>query len=219
MFEAMGVHGPTLSPFASLVLDVTLLASAFWLLAKPTKRPIMDSLFLATLVLSVALLRVVMEPLPNVQPVTVAALLVGAQLGARRGAAFAVLVAMISNFFMGDGWWTLFQAVGWASVAVAGSQLSLITPSGLNLRKAIFASLAAAVWFDLIVSFSILDGTIGFTDFITYLIHGIPFDLLHMASNLAFVVWLGGWFSGLLEEQPTLEEIEFAVVNGHGIDG
>jgi hypothetical protein len=40
-----------------------------------------------------------------------------------------------------------------------------------------------------------------------------------MASNLAFVVWLGGWFSGLLEEQPTLEEIEFAVVNGHGIDG
>ena len=219
MFEAMGVHGPTLSPFASLVLDVALLASAFWLLAKPTKRPIMDSLFLATLVLSVSLLRVVMQPLPNVQPVTVAALLVGAQLGARRGAAFAVLVAMISNFFMGDGWWTLFQAVVWASVAVAGSQLSLITPSGLNLRKAIFASLAAAVWFDLIVSFSILDGSIGFTDFITYLIHGIPFDLLHMASNLAFVVWLGGWFSGLLEEQPTLEEIEFAVVNGHGIDG
>lgn len=84
MFEAMGVHGPTLSPFASLVLDVALLASAFWLLAKPTKRPIMDSLFLATLVLSVALLRVVMEPLPNVQPVTVAALLVGAQLGADR---------------------------------------------------------------------------------------------------------------------------------------
>lgn len=219
MFEAMGVHGPTLSPFASLVLDIALLASAFWLLAKPTKRPIMDSLFLATLVLSVSFLRVVMQPLPNVQPVTVAALLVGAQLGARRGAAFAVLVAMISNFFMGDGWWTVFQAVGWASVAVAGSKLSLITPSGLNLRKAIFASLAAAIWFDLIVSFSILDGTIGFTDFITYLIHGIPFDLLHMASNLVFVVWLGSWFSGLLEEQPTLEEIEFAVVNGHGIDG
>lgn len=219
MFEAMGVHGPALSPFASLVLDIVLLASAFWLLAKPTKRPFMDSLFLVTLVLSVSFLRVIMQPLPNVQPVTVAALLVGAQLGARRGAAFAVLVAMISNFFMGDGWWTVFQAAGWASVAVAGSHLNLMTPSGLNLRKAIFASLVAAVWFDFIVSFSILDGTIGFTDFITYLVHGIPFDLLHMASNLVFVVWLGGWFSGLLEEQPTLEEIEFAVVNGHGIDG
>jgi len=62
-----------------------------------------------------------MQPFPNVQPVTVAALLVGAQLGARRGAAFAVLVAMISNFFMGDGWWTVFQAAGWASIAIVQS--------------------------------------------------------------------------------------------------
>ena len=219
MFQALGTHGPELSPTMGLVLDVLLLGAAFWLLAGPNRRSVHDVVLMATLVVSVSLIRVVMQPLPNIQPVTVACLLVGAQLGARRGAAFAVMVTMLSNFFMGDGWWTLFQAVGWASVAVAGSKLSLITPSGLNLRKAIFASLAAAVWFDLIVSFSILDGTIGFTDFITYLIHGIPFDLLHMASNLAFVVWLGGWFSGLLEEQPTLEEIEFAVVNGHGIDG
>ena len=40
-----------------------------------------------------------------------------------------------------------------------------------------------------------------------------------MAGNFAFVVWMGSWFSNLLEEQPSLEEIEFAVVNGHGIDG
>ena len=158
MFQAMGTHGPVLSPLASLVLDVLLLGSAFWLLAKPSQRPVMDSLILLTLVASVSLLRVVMQPLPNVQPVTVAALLVGAQLGARRGAAFAVLVTMISNFFIGDGWWTLFQAAGWASVAVAGSRLSLVTPSGLNVRRAVFASLAAAVWFDVVVSLSILDG-------------------------------------------------------------
>ncbi|HJL97411.1 MAG TPA: DUF6580 family putative transport protein [Candidatus Poseidoniaceae archaeon] len=215
----MGVHGPALSPLASLLLDVVLLGCAFWLLAKPTKRPIIDSLFLMSLVLSVSLLRVVMQPIPNVQPVTVAALLVGAQLGARRGAAFAVLVAMTSNFFIGDGWWTLFQAAGWASIAFAGSRLSLVTTSGLNLRRACVASLIAAFWFDLVVSFSILDGTISITEFITYLGHGLPFDFLHMAGNFTFVVWMGNWFSGLLEEEPTLDEIEFAVVNGYGIDG
>ena len=219
MFQSMGVHGPALSPLASLLLDVVLLGCAFWLLAKPTKRPIIDSLFLMSLVLSVSLLRVVMQPIPNIQPVTVAALLVGAQLGARRGAAFAVLVAMTSNFFIGDGWWTLFQAAGWASIAFAGSRLSLVTTSGLNLRRACVASLIAAFWFDLIVSFSILDGTISITEFITYLGHGLPFDFLHMAGNFTFVVWMGKWFSGLLEEEPTLDEIEFAVVNGHGIDG
>ena len=219
MFQAIGAHGPVLSPLAELLLDVVLLSSAFVLLARPTKRPVFDSLFMVSLVVSVSLLRVVMQPLPNVQPVTVAALLVGAQLGARRGAAFAVLVAMISNIFIGDGWWTVFQAAGWASVAVAGSLLPLVTSSGLNLGRACMASIAAAFWFDFIVSFSILDGTIGFYEFIIYLGHGLPFDLLHMAGNLTFAVWLGKWFFNLLEEEPTLEEIEFAVVNSHGIDG
>lgn len=219
MFQAMGVHGPTLSPLAGLLLDVVLLASAFLLLAKPTKRPIYDSLFMITLVLSVSLLRVVMQPLPNVQPVTVAALLVGAQLGARRGAAFAVLVAMISNFFIGDGWWTVFQAAGWASIAFAGSRLHLVSSSGLNLGRACMASLVAAFWFDFIVSFSIIDGTFGLSEFIIYLGHGLPFDFLHAIGNLTFMVWLGTWFYNILEEEPTLEEIEFTVVNSHGIDG
>ena len=219
MFQAMGVHGPALSPLTSVLLDVVLLGCAFWLLAKPTNRPIYDLLFMVSLVLSVSLLRVVMQPIPNVQPVTVAALLVVAQLGARRGAAFAVLVAMISNFFIGDGLWTIFQAAGWASIAIAGSRLSLVTSTGFNLGRACMASLVAALWFDFFVSFSILDGTIGFTDFIMYLGHGLPFDLLHMVGNLTFVVWMGGWFTRLLEEEPSLDEIEFAVVNGHGIDG
>lgn len=219
MFQAMGAHGPTLSPLTSVLLDVVLLGCAFWLLAKPSKRPIFDSVFMLSLVLSVSLLRVVMQPIPNVQPVTVAALLVGAQLGARRGAAFAVLVAMISNIFMGDGLWTVFQAAGWASIAIAGSQLSLVTSTGFNLSRACMASLVAAFWFDFVVSFSILDGTIGFTEFIIYLGHGLPFDFLHMIGNLTFVIWLGGWFTRLLEEEPSLEELELSVVNGHGIDG
>ncbi|RJU91795.1 MAG: hypothetical protein DWC08_05640 [Candidatus Poseidoniales archaeon] len=219
MFQAMGVHGPTLSPVASMFLDAALVATAFLLLAKPTKRPIANMLFFASLVLSVSLIRVVMQPLPNIQPVTVAALLVGAQLGARRGAAFALLVTMISNFFIGNGWWTLFQAAGWASVAVFGSRLNLITSEGLNIRRAIFASAFAALWFDLVASLSILDGTIGFGEFLIYLGHGLPFDLLHIAGNLAFVVWLGGWFAGLLEQETTLDEVEFAVVNSHAIDG
>ena len=126
MFQALGTHGPELSPTMGLVLDVLLLGAAFWLLAGPNRRSVHDVVLMATLVVSVSLVRVVMQPLPNIQPVTVACLLVGAQLGARRGAAFAVMVTMLSNFFMGDGWWTLFQAGGWVMVAVLGSRLSLV---------------------------------------------------------------------------------------------
>jgi hypothetical protein len=87
------------------------------------------------------------------------------------------------------------------------------------MRRAILASVLGALWFDLVVSLSILDGTIGFGEFLIYLGHGLPFDLLHMAGNLVFVVWLGSWFAGLLEEKTTLDEVEFAAVNSHAIDG
>jgi hypothetical protein len=219
MFQAMGTHGPVLSPQAGLILDILLVVSAFILLARPVKRPFQEVLFMATLVISVSLLRVVMQPLPNVQPVTVAALLVGSQLGARRGAAFAVLVAMLSNFFMGDGWWTIFQATAWASVAVIGSQLNLVVDSKIRMGRAVAASLFTAVWFDVIVSFSILNGSIGVREFMTYLVNGIPFDLLHMLGNLTFMVWAGAWFARILEQESDIEDIEFMVVNTHAIDG
>ena len=54
-------------------------------------KKVSNILTFVTLVASISLLRVVMTPLPNIQPVTIAALIIGAQLGARRGVAFAVL--------------------------------------------------------------------------------------------------------------------------------
>ena len=113
MFQAIGVHGPELSPLGHAVADVVLVGLAFALLFSAPRPTPMRFAGLATLVVSVVALRVVMQPLPNIQPVTVAALLVGTQLGARRGVAFAVLVAVLSNMLIGDGWWTMFQAAGW----------------------------------------------------------------------------------------------------------
>ncbi len=124
MFQAFGVHGPELTPFADTVIDVLLVALAFSLLVTAPRTSRHDVYLLATFVAAVTALRVLLQPLPNVQPVTVAALLVGAQLGARRGVAFAVLVTLLSNLLIGDGWWTLFQAIGWGAVAVIGSQLN-----------------------------------------------------------------------------------------------
>lgn len=218
MFQALGTHGPELSPTMGLILDALLLGAAFWLLAGPNRRSVHDVVLMATLVVSVSLLRVVMQPLPNIQPVTVACLLVGAQLGARRGAAFAVMVAMLSNFFMGDGWWTVFQAAGWATVAILGSQLSLVVDGVYNAGKTCLAAIVSAFVFDFIVSFSILDGTFGAIDFLAYLANGLPFDALHALGNLTFAIWFGAWFSGLLNERPSIESLERSVVEPHGID-
>lgn len=218
MFQALGTHGPEVSPAMGLALDVLLLGAAFWLLAGPNRRTVHDIVLMGALVVSVSLLRVVMQPLPNIQPVTVACLLVGAQLGARRGAAFAVMVTMLSNFFMGDGWWTIFQAAGWATVAVFGSRISLVADGVYNATRTCFAAIASAFMFGMIASLSILDGTMAGMDFLFYVVNGWPFDALHALGNLTFAIWFGAWFSSLLREQPTIESIELAVVERHGID-
>ena len=208
MFQALGTHGPVLSPMTSLVLDIGLLVAAFWLLATPSKKSLGDTLLLLTLVLAVSAARVLMQPLPNIQPVTVAALIIGAQLGARRGAAFAILVAMISNAIIGNGWWTIFQAIGWASVAVIGSKFAIIANGELQRNRLFVAAIASAFAFYLIVSFSIIDSSTSIVSFLTYLAHGIPYDLLHALGNLTFAVWFGSWFADVVAEEIVVEEVE-----------
>lgn len=214
MFQSYGIHGPVLGPFSGLVIDVILLALAFWMLASPDMKKVSNVLTFVTLVTSVSLLRVVMTSLPNIQPVTVAALIIGAQLGARRGVAFAVLVTMISNFIIGDGIWTLYQAIGWSVAAIIGSSSKIIIDGQLQLNKTLGYAVICAFLFDIIVSLSVL-GTVSASGFMVYLINGIPYDILHAVGNLTIAAWFGRWFSEAITKFQSMEEIEQKVVDGY----
>ena len=214
MFQSYGIHGPVLGPVTGLAIDVVLLALAFWMLASPDMKKASNILTFVTLITSVSLLRVVMTPLPNIQPVTVAALIIGAQLGARRGVAFAVLVTMISNFIIGDGIWTLYQAIGWSVVAIIGSSSKLIVDGQLQLNKTFGYAIICAFIFDIIVSLSVL-GTVTLSGFMIYLVNGIPYDLLHAVGNLTIAAWFGRWFSEAITKFQSMEEIEQKVVDGY----
>ena len=214
MFQSSGVHGPILGPVGGLVIDVVLLSVAFWMLASPNMRRATNILTFITLVASISLLRVIMAPLPNIQPVTVAALIIGAQLGARRGIAFAVLVTMVSNFIIGDGIWTLYQAIGWSAVAVIGASSNIVSNGKLQLGKTFGYAIICAFLFDFIVSMSII-GTVSLNQFMIYILNGIPYDLLHVVGNLTFAAWLGNWFNDSIAQFRTMEEIEQTVVDGY----
>lgn len=208
MFTAIGTHGPVLSPVAGLVLDLLLISCAALLLLEPKRRSIGDVLVMVAIVIGVSLSRVLMAGLPNVQFVTVASLLVGARLGARRGASFAILVTVLSNYFLGDGWWTVFQAVGWSAVAVIGSKANIWVNDSLKISTACFWAVVSAFVFDFIVSFSIIDQSMSMLGFISYLWAGIPYDVLHAVGNLTFTLWFADWFVDKLEISaiPTIEE-------------
>lgn len=78
----------------------------------------------ATLGSAAAAGRILFAAIPGVQPVTVTAVVVGAALGSRAGAATGALAALVSNLFLGQGIWTPQQMLGWAACGALGGLLA-----------------------------------------------------------------------------------------------
>jgi energy-coupling factor transport system substrate-specific component len=176
-----------------LALNVSLLAMIGWALWRASQNltPHSDWLALALIGVFAVSGRVLLDPIPNVQPVTVIVLLAGVHFGASRSVALAASVALASNMILGHGLWTFYQAVGWSAVGIAGALLSSrLYPNGtIATTKLAVTSVVAAIVFDWVVSLSALH-TLSPELLPAYFVSGIPFDLLHAAGNVAFVAWL-----------------------------
>ncbi len=136
--------------------------------------------------------RILLDPLPNFQPVTVIVLLAGIYYGAPRAVALAGIIALTTNFVvLGHGPWTLFQVAGWGFVGTLGAIFAehLLKEGELQLNKLAGLAVISAFAFDWIVSVSILINT-DVSMLAPYLINGLLFDLYHAVGNLVFVAWL-----------------------------
>ena len=218
MFQALGVHGPVLTPLASALLDITLVSVAFAFFVGGSRTNRMTMGMLATMVVAMAALRVLMQPLPNVQPLTVAALLVGAHLGARRGVAFAILATLLSNLLISHGWWTLFQAAGWAIVAVIGARSNLVQNGQLQLQRLALVSVVSAMVFGFVSTLSLVTSAMTPSAFIVLLGQGLPFDVVHALGNLVFVIWMAPSLHQFLSGLAASENESLAVGEVHGLD-
>lgn len=177
----------------SLVLSIALL----WLLWQAERDINLGAeIALVALIAAVAAAgRVLTAALPNIQPTTVLMLLVGAHLGARRGAAVATLSTLIANMALGQGPWTLYQAIGWSAIAVLGrllrTWLASNHPDGLHAGRLALVGALVAGPFDWWVSLSTLVVFQSTELFLIYLAQGLVFDLLHAIGNVAVALWIG----------------------------
>jgi energy-coupling factor transport system substrate-specific component len=129
---------------------------------------------IATLAAAAAAGRVLFAAVPGVQPVTVIAIVAGASLGLRAGAATGALAAFVSNFFLGQGIWTPQQMLGWGLCGIAGALLAPV----LRNRWAL-AAVAAVLGFAFSASMDV------------WLWYGFS---PHTPAALAAVVGRGLWF-------------------------
>ena len=197
----MDAHAVAIGPHGMLAINIAMLSLIGWALWRAEQKMSSGSDLILLILLGAFAVsgRVLLDPIPNVQPVTVIVLLAGIHFGAPRAVALATAVALCSNVLLGHGLWSLYQAVGWSAVGVAGAALSNRLYVDGRMAIGALAALAAvsAFAFDWIVSLSALH-SLSSEVFLVYLMAGIPYDLLHAAGNVAFVAWLANPLSEIM---------------------
>ena len=205
-------HNVYLSPLQTLALNVAVLSIIVFSLIR-SERSLRDQSQWGMLIL-LAIFgvsgRILMEPIPNVQPVTVLVILTGAYFGAPRAIALAAIVALASNvIFMGHGPWTIFQAVGWGAIGIFGALLSdkLVVNEKLRLNRLALMAAASGIAFNWFVSLSILLDT-GFSMLVPYLLNGLVFDLYHAFGNILFVAWMATPLGEIMSRHRSSQSLE-----------
>ncbi|MGC5325044.1 DUF6580 family putative transport protein [Brevibacillus sp. SYSU BS000544] len=165
---------------------------------------------IATLGTIAAVARVPFVFIPNVQPTTFLVMISGYVFGARAGFLSGCLAAVLSNIFLGQGPWTLWQMLSWGLAGASGGLLGwllekdkfqpLLASRG---KKAMFVA-SCAIWgfiFDWIMNLWIFVGLGSFMNwksFVALYAAGIPFDVLHASGNLLFAVAFASTFARIL---------------------
>lgn len=195
---ALATADPRAFALAILLGAVGLLAGVIvWLESGPDHAREIATVATLSAVASVA--HVILHPLPGVQPVTLIVVATGAALGARAGVSVGATTALVSNFALGQGPWTLWQMLGWSLCGAIGAALPPL------LRRRLPFALTLCV---LGLGFSALMDVWNWTayyeqhtwvTFTANLARGFPFDMAHGLGNVAFALVAGPELRRLLE--------------------
>lgn len=145
-----------------------------------------EYLLLTGFALGGAFLRVPMQAIPSAEPITFFAILSGWLFGKNKGFLVGASALMLSNFmvFGGQGIWTPFQLVAFGIIGYLGGMLR----EKASILEVVGVAVIGTIVFEVIMNLaSIIVFPFGF---ITILISGIPFLLIHLVSNTAFALIL-----------------------------
>jgi energy-coupling factor transport system substrate-specific component len=137
--------------------------------------------------------RIAFAAFPNVKPTTDIVVFAGYALGPAPGFVVGALAALVSNFWFGQGPWTPWQMVGWGMCGVMGAALALGVRNAGRFSLAAVCGLAG-IAYGVLLNFSLMatyGGDLSLERFLTLEARAIPFDVAHVAGNVAFALLAG----------------------------
>ena len=181
---------------ASLVLLAVALAAGFaWY--EREKPPARVLALVAALAALAVVGRLAFAAIPNVKPTTDIVLFAGYALGAVPGFAVGAVTAIVSNIFLSQGPWTVWQMAGWGAVGVGGAALAWVLRGREPNRYVLaavcgVAGLLFGAWMDIYQwTFAARQ------DLDTYIAvagTSLPYNIAHAVGNVVFCLLLGPAF-------------------------
>ena len=183
-----------------LLLALALVAGFGWY--EREKPPARVLALVAALAALAVVGRLAFAAIPNVKPTTDIVLFAGYALGAVPGFVVGAVTALVSNIFLSQGPWTVWQMAGWGAVGVGGALLARALrgrePNRFVLAAVCgLAGLAFGAWMD------VYQWTLGARqDLDSYLVvasTSLPYNLAHAIGNVVFCLLIGPAFIRALE--------------------
>ncbi len=180
--------------FVFLLVCVTLISFLPFFLSFEKRSHREEKIVLLAVMVALSVVgRVLFFMLPSFKPVTAIVILTGMYLGAESGFLCGALSALLSNFFFGQGGFTVFQMLGWGMIGVFAGLLSVILKKNrpVLLLFAAFSGFLYSMIVDLWTVISI-DNSLNLARYLTLLAAALPTTIIYVISNVLFMLALAG---------------------------
>lgn len=136
--------------------------------------------------------RILMQPFPNIQPVTAILIIITLTMSTLDGVIISAISILLSNIYLGMGPWTIFQILTYSILMLftGGLFRRFYRPGSVTNRLAfaLYAFILGMAYGFVISIFSVTLYKV--PSFWAYYFQGLTFDLMHGAGNLVFYLIL-----------------------------
>lgn len=205
-----------ISAILFILLIITVIFGIFRFFEK--SKPSVESLVLIAILVAVASLgRLPTAALLSIQASSFVIIMAGVVFGKEVGFITGVLTAVVTDLFLGLGYWTVFQMVGWGLMGLTAGIFSS------KLENVYLRAGFGFIWgffYGWITDLSMLPflSTIDLNTFLGIFAASVPFDLSHGITNVVLLVLLYGLFKRIFARAkdrfivPTKQDSETAEI-------
>lgn len=157
-----------------------------------------------------AVSRIPFAVIPNVQPCTYLIICSGYVFGPVAGFMVGAITALVSNLFLGQGPWTLYQMFAWGLAGVSAAYLRRLGLGRISLI--IFGTAWGFIygWIMNIWFWASFIYPLTFKTFLTYQLTSIWFDTFHALGNIVFLGFFGMKTIAILQRFKRRFSIEYS---------